>query len=748
MTISSKIGVIISIGAILSLSIASFLIFNLTKSALRQSISNNQVEIARQTLNKIDRLLYGRYLDIQVIASEHSLEQFLLDKKHIESLRERITGLTFLTGPWDELTILDTSKQILLSTNTDVSGAISEEKRLAFGQAILGKAYYSDNVLHKGRPTVLFSAPIRNNKILSRPVIGVVIGSLSWPVVTEIMRSSRTDSQFNLYNKSSSLIATSKDLGQDLFLEDTLVAPIIKDLLIAKHSAITSVWSDDKDSFLVSSVLSQGYLAYKGNQWALIIKTPTSIALASATSVARRTTLFLFPVFLLAVLIILPLLKRYLVRPIVNLTMVTKEISAGNLDKRVEVKSQDEIGTLGNAFNSMAEKLQEFYAGLEQKVKERTVELEAASAQLETILNNLPVGVFLVEINTGRPLIVNNAAINILGKGVDPKAGKGNYAEVYSLIKDDGAPYPSEETPLAITIRTGKSVFGVTGISVKKTDGTILSLRSSSVMVKDKNGRPISCVVIFEDITKEKQIDKAKTEFVSLASHQLRTPLSTVNWYTEMLLAGDAGKINKKQKKYLDEIYTGNQRMVELVNDLLDVSRLELGTFSVDTEPTDIVKLAQDVMKEQNPQITERKIKLTSDFAKDIPIMQADQKLLRIVFQNLLSNAVKYTPEGGSIKFGISLDKEKHHVNIQVADTGYGIPKNHRDKIFTKLFRADNVREKDTKGTGLGLYIVKSIIDLTEGTIRFESEENKGTTFYVSLPIEGMKKRGVTKALG
>ncbi len=252
-------------------------------------------------------------------------------------------------------------------------------------------------------------------------------------------------------------------------------------------------------------------------------------------------------------------------------------------------------------------------------------------------------------------------------------------------------------------------------------------------------------LLLVEDITKEKEVDKAKTEFVSLASHQLRTPLSMVNWYTEMLLAGDAGKLNKKQEKYLEEVYTGNQRMVDLVNSLLNVSRMELGTFSVNPEPTDTVRLAESVVIEQNPQITERKIKLTSDFAKNVPEINVDPKLLRMVFQNLLSNAVKYTPNGGAIKFSISLEKEKSQIHIQVADTGYGIPKNQQDKIFTKLFRADNVREKDTEGTGLGLYIVKSIIEHTEGTIRFESEENHGTTFYITLPIEGMKKKGFAK---
>jgi signal transduction histidine kinase len=189
----------------------------------------------------------------------------------------------------------------------------------------------------------------------------------------------------------------------------------------------------------------------------------------------------------------------------------------------------------------------------------------------------------------------------------------------------------------------------------------------------------------------------------------------------------------------VDEIYIGNQRMVELVNSLLNVSRLELGTFAVDPEPTDIIKTAQSVLDELKPSITTKKIKINFESAKDMPIIQADPKLIRIVFQNLLSNAVKYTPEKGAITLKIS--KNTKNLLVEVADTGYGIPLSEQPRIFEKLFRAENVREKDTEGTGLGLYIVKSIVTHSGGKISFKSIENKGTTFYVEIPLSGMKKK-------
>jgi signal transduction histidine kinase len=260
------------------------------------------------------------------------------------------------------------------------------------------------------------------------------------------------------------------------------------------------------------------------------------------------------------------------------------------------------------------------------------------------------------------------------------------------------------------------------------------------------NAKIVGAVEVFRDITKEKEIDKAKTEFVSLASHQLRTPLSTVNWYSEMLLTGDVGEVTADQKKYLEEIYNGNQRMVDLVNTLLDVSRIEMGTFLVEPKPTNIVNLAQSVIDEQKLQIDEKEIRLSTVFEKNIPVIQTDPKLLRMVIQNLLSNSVKYTPNAGRVEVSLFLDTQKN-VILKMSDTGYGIPKNQQDKIFTKLFRADNIIGKDTEGTGLGLYIAKSIVEQAGGKIYFDSKENKGTTFYVTLPLGKKRKNGGVGAL-
>jgi len=232
------------------------------------------------------------------------------------------------------------------------------------------------------------------------------------------------------------------------------------------------------------------------------------------------------------------------------------------------------------------------------------------------------------------------------------------------------------------------------------------------------------------------QVDKAKSEFVSLASHQLRTPITIISWYLEKIIKNQEG-ISNQQKNYLTEVYDASRRMIDLINALLNASRIELGTLRVELANVDLTKIANQILQELHPQIEGKAIILESHYQENLPLISADAKLLTIIFQNLLSNAIKYSRKNGKVTFTIS--SNPHGFFIEVTDSGYGIPLNQKSKIFKKMFRADNARIVDPAGTGLGLYIVKAITDVTNGKIWFTSEENKGTSFYVSFPLTGMQ---------
>ncbi len=262
-------------------------------------------------------------------------------------------------------------------------------------------------------------------------------------------------------------------------------------------------------------------------------------------------------------------------------------------------------------------------------------------------------------------------------------------------------------------------------------------IRAFWLVQADKNNVPIRMLWVNWDITHEALVDRQKTEFVSVASHQLRTPLTAVSWYTEMMLWDNTNKLSVSQKKYLNEIYQSNQVMIDLVNKLLNVSRIELGTLKIESKETDIVALMDSAISEQQKNIRTKKLIIEKNFDA-IWLQMSDPTLLRMAIQNLISNAIKYTPTWWKIK--LTLQHKKDIIFIKITDTGCGIPISAQKDIFHKFFRAENV--SGTKWTGLGLYIVKSVVEKLQGEISFESvcsddksRKAPGTTFFVTLPF-------------
>lgn len=299
---------------------------------------------------------------------------------------------------------------------------------------------------------------------------------------------------------------------------------------------------------------------------------------------------------------------------------------------------------------------------------------------------------------------------------------------------------------------SGQTITNANHTALINKNGKYIPIATSAAPIRDSNNTITGAIVVFRDISKEYELEKAKSEFVSLTSHQLRTPLSAINWYAEMLLNGDAGKTTKVQSAYLKEIFEGSNRMSDLVNALLDVSRLEVGKLTSKPEPTDMPALITSLSKELGVFIANKQHNFRTHITH-VPAIDADPKQLRMIAQNLMSNAVKYTPPHGTIdvtlrqatppdmaRAGFKKHTEPHWY-LSIQDTGYGIPKEDQAKIFEKLFRAENARSLNVEGTGLGLYIVKQVVDKMGGHIWFDSLESVGTTFNVVAPIKPKYKK-------
>ena len=253
--------------------------------------------------------------------------------------------------------------------------------------------------------------------------------------------------------------------------------------------------------------------------------------------------------------------------------------------------------------------------------------------------------------------------------------------------------------------------------------------------VRDYERKISGGAVILHDVTHMTEIDRMKTEFLSVAAHQLRTPLGSMRWNMEMLLTGDAGEIPQPIKEVIQQVYDSNQRMITLVNDLLNVSRIDQGRVKDEPELTDLLEIVKAAIVEMEPVAKKKSVGIELNIGSDsLPKIMIDPKRFREAIQNLVSNAVKFNQPDGKVI--VSVDKQEEYMRIKVADTGMGIPKNNQGRLFSKFFRAENAVKSETEGSGLGLFVVKSYVEGWGGKVDFESEEGKGTVFTITLPLE------------
>lgn len=336
----------------------------------------------------------------------------------------------------------------------------------------------------------------------------------------------------------------------------------------------------------------------------------------------------------------------------------------------------------------------------------------------------------VMSINPSTSNLINLEKNNILGKKIDT-----------FLYLESGKKFTGKKLENKLKKKGYIKDFELYIKTVSK-DKIPVSLSASKVSSK---GTFRGVVCILRDISERKKVETAKTAFVSLVSHELKVPLTSIKWNSELLISDDYKEDKQKREKMLRSIHRTSNKMVNLVNTFLNISRIEMGKFNVSPEPIDLAETTRKVLEKIKPSYKKKKFQVKTDFPDEIPKINLDKNLIEIAVQNLISNAFKYTPKKGKIT--VQLEKKNEKVLLVVEDNGYGIPKKQQDEIFSMMFRAENVRKKDIGGTGLGLYITKTIVKLANGKIWFESEENKGTTFYISIPTSGMEKKKGTREL-
>ena len=624
-----------------------------------------------------------------------------------------------------------------------------------FKEAMGGNEYLDVAVgVTSGQLGYYLSTPLRDDK---GEIVGVVVGKLNPKFVKDmLMRKTKIDGVKELLVDRDGVVVESNDEGLFLhtladisesekkwlvekkFPNVDLIPSGYASLAIALRNGVTAGYFRDH--------LSKGWyyrvVGLPGTGMHLVMmKNEAGILREAATN--SKIVFWVVAIAVLATDLIVGLWLLKYMNQVDKLAVAAKRISEGKFDNDLSWESNDQLGELVEALREMQYRLKRWHQEMVKEVKNKTEKLKLQMKKLEEAKLDLEkfklavdnVGDHIVITDSeGIVLYANKAVEKITGFSPEEVVGK----KVGTKELWGGLMGLKFYQKLWQTIKIDKKMF-VGELTNRRRNGQKYIAAASIAPVLNKRGEIIYFVGVERDVTKAKEIDQMKTDFISLASHQLRTPLSAMRWFLEMLLSGDMGKLTKQQREVIKDIEESNDRMIELVNALLNISRIESGRIIVEPQWVNLKELVEGVVKDLEEYIKKKKQTVVVSVHPNLPKIRLDPKLVRQVYLNLISNAVKYTPEGGEINIFVS--KKDKEVISQISDTGYGIPKEEQERIFERFFRASNVVKKEVGGTGLGLYLAKAVVKSSGGRIWFKSQEGKGTSFWFTLPLKGMKKK-------
>lgn len=355
-------------------------------------------------------------------------------------------------------------------------------------------------------------------------------------------------------------------------------------------------------------------------------------------------------------------------------------------------------------------------------------ERDEVKSRTAAMLNSLGEGLIATD-DQGKITMVNDYALDALGYTHDSLIGTW-FPKTVIATDQYSRPLPTLVRPIIKALTTGQTISEYA--YYLKRDGTLMPvlITVSPVIVNDV---PSGAIEVFRDLTKEHQLDVAKEEFVSLASHQLRTPATGVKSILSMLSAGDFGPLSDMQKKFIDKAMHTNNRQLQLIEDLLNVALVDSGKLELDLDYADLAGVVREIASDHADAINNRQQKLSVNLP-DTALILVDVAKITMVLDNLISNASKYTPAGG--KIDVTLKNYKDMLTVAVQDQGVGIQAEDIPRIFTKFTRLPNELSTTVGGTGLGLFLAKNIVELHGGSIAVTSKPNEGSTFTIKLPTK------------
>lgn len=361
------------------------------------------------------------------------------------------------------------------------------------------------------------------------------------------------------------------------------------------------------------------------------------------------------------------------------------------------------------------------------EIREVNKSFQQEAAKLKAVIEQSPIGVFVARADDGKPTMWNKRTEELLGRIIDPKVGASHYVKTYRIERPDGTPYPTDDLPFVRATRDGV-VVKADDMVIRRAHGGLVRLSVHASPIHDEEGKITGAVLVFEDVTEEKKLEQLKSEFVSIVSHQLKSPITALNWYVEDLEDKHLPVSAKESVKSIEAI---GRHMNDLVANLLSLSRLETGRLQIVPEIVDLPEITRAVIESSRLSIQEKKISISLNGESNGAEVFCDPRLMTEIVQNLINNAVRYSKVKGKIE--VNIKKDGQWITCTVIDQGIGIPADEQKGIFQRFYRATNAKNLVPDGNGLGLYIAKSFVETCGGTIDFVSEEGKGSSFWIKL---------------
>ncbi len=477
------------------------------------------------------------------------------------------------------------------------------------------------------------------------------------------------------------------------------------------------------------------------SNWILFISRPTASAYAGVVKLNR----YIFYVTVVSsgiVVIIAYWAAQRIAKPILEVAQAADSIGQGEFDSEIVVENDDEVGVLAEKFNEM-----------QRNLKTAVDRLRQEERKLTAIVENLGEGLIVVAAG-GRVLYVNPVAERLLNLGrttgyqnfiaVDTETGQISWTKQY--VGSESATTDTKTVDLKILsssrreVEQHQTMIAELGGDGSQSNDETRVLRIIASQFSDDSNNVAGMVYVFDDVTHEHEVEQMKSEFVSLVSHELRTPLTSIIGFISLILDGKTGEINQKQYESLSRAHRQSERLAALINDLLDISRIEAGRIEMEREQVQIDWVAQRRIEELRPQADEKGITLLLDTKPNLPVLIADTDRIGQVFINLIGNAIKFTPNGGKVTVRISAYSRNGSgpggFHVEIIDTGPGIPPDEREKIFDKFQQLTSTRKHQQGGTGLGLSIASGIVEAHGGKLWVDTGDNgRGCNFQFFIPI-------------